>query len=706
MSRRWDAAVEAALSAMGVWGALGCVVTAFEWELTLWPLAVFCLLFALVTAAFGPGSRKYYWYLGVMALVLTVLWRTDGAIAMGMRELAHAVTKDYRICYPAVPLLFPGPAPDPGHALSFVWWLAVGLLLLSSLLRRWFWPQVLWGLPLLCLPLVVTRAPGPVPLLALSAFWLTALCTARLRREGRPHMAAWRLYFCALSLLFFTGVALLAGDAGAARPPWALELQQTVLGWGGSLQDGLAKAVETQAPPAPAWQDGGVDLTREGPRRYTGRTMLELETPYSGTLYLRGASSGAYTGAGWEPPAARRGEEALYFPAEGFAGDTWTATITPRGDRTGVAYLPLYPWRLSGAQMAGDQLALAQGNGSYEVTFRPGAGNPDAVMQGERAAQEERYRDSLAQELALPPETAEELRAWAQANGLATGKTPQETAQRVAQAVRAAAVYDQDAPRQPAGEDFALYFLTQSQRGYCVHFATASTVLLRALGVPARYVQGYVLSASGGAQPVPDSAAHAWTEYYVPGKGWLLLDATEGARVAQPQETPAEPPASSGADAAPEAPESDAGRQTPEAPVVRFGALGPVANGGGQAQSGQLRQAAVRLLRHFWYVPTALALAALLALRRAWLLRRRRKVKSTNRAVLESWRRYSRLCRRGGTPAPEARRLAEKAKFSNHVLTREELRRMLALEAGQARLCQAQNSLPRRLWERWILCLY
>lgn len=47
-------------------------------------------------------------------------------------------------------------------------------------------------------------------------------------------------------------------------------------------------------------------------------------------------------------------------------------------------------------------------------------------------------------------------------------------------------------PRQPAQEDFAVYFLTEGKRGWCMHFATAAACMLRALDVPARYVSGYV----------------------------------------------------------------------------------------------------------------------------------------------------------------------------------------------------------------------
>ena len=45
----------------------------------------------------------------------------------------------------------------------------------------------------------------------------------------------------------------------------------------------------------------------------------------------------------------------------------------------------------------------------------------------------------------------------------------------------------------PRGEDFVNYFLTDNKKGYCAHFAAASTLILRRLGYQARYIEGYVI---------------------------------------------------------------------------------------------------------------------------------------------------------------------------------------------------------------------
>jgi hypothetical protein len=46
----------------------------------------------------------------------------------------------------------------------------------------------------------------------------------------------------------------------------------------------------------------------------------------------------------------------------------------------------------------------------------------------------------------------------------------------------------------PAGKDFVTYFLFDNPYGYCSYFATAGTLLLRSMGIPARYAEGYVVS--------------------------------------------------------------------------------------------------------------------------------------------------------------------------------------------------------------------
>jgi len=65
--------------------------------------------------------------------------------------------------------------------------------------------------------------------------------------------------------------------------------------------------------------------------------------------------------------------------------------------------------------------------------------------------------------------------------------------------------------------------------GFCEHFAASFVVVLRAMGVPARVVTGYQgvdALPQDGYLVVRNSQAHAWAEYWTPGRGWLRVDPT------------------------------------------------------------------------------------------------------------------------------------------------------------------------------------
>jgi transglutaminase-like putative cysteine protease len=75
-------------------------------------------------------------------------------------------------------------------------------------------------------------------------------------------------------------------------------------------------------------------------------------------------------------------------------------------------------------------------------------------------------------------------------------------------------------------------FLFDTRRGFCEHFASAFTVLMRAAGVPARVVTGYQggeLNPVDGFMIVRQSDAHAWSEVWLADAGWVRIDPTAAA---------------------------------------------------------------------------------------------------------------------------------------------------------------------------------
>ncbi len=98
--------------------------------------------------------------------------------------------------------------------------------------------------------------------------------------------------------------------------------------------------------------------------------------------------------------------------------------------------------------------------------------------------------------------------------------------------------YSQNLKELPDGKDYIEYFLFEQKKGYCEHYATAGTILLRFTGVPARYAAGYSISPSEFSTEYDESGtvkytayvrdynAHAWTEVYKRGFGWIPFDMT------------------------------------------------------------------------------------------------------------------------------------------------------------------------------------
>jgi transglutaminase-like putative cysteine protease len=104
-------------------------------------------------------------------------------------------------------------------------------------------------------------------------------------------------------------------------------------------------------------------------------------------------------------------------------------------------------------------------------------------------------------------------------------------------------VYKLNVETPPGDRDFVTYFL-ETGEGYCTYFATALTVLLRSAGIPARYVEGFLVpqSDTGATRELRGENGHAWTEVWFDGLGWVPIDATPSSTLDQMDNTGGEDP--------------------------------------------------------------------------------------------------------------------------------------------------------------------
>ncbi|EEP9867672.1 transglutaminase domain-containing protein [Listeria monocytogenes] len=91
----------------------------------------------------------------------------------------------------------------------------------------------------------------------------------------------------------------------------------------------------------------------------------------------------------------------------------------------------------------------------------------------------------------------------------------------------------EDAKETPRGADYVDQFLFETQIGYCDNFSTSMVVMLRSLGIPARWAKGYTPGEGEKKEndakttyTITNNNAHSWPEVFFPGTGWVPFEPT------------------------------------------------------------------------------------------------------------------------------------------------------------------------------------
>ncbi|NEW08103.1 transglutaminase domain-containing protein [Paenibacillus sp. SYP-B3998] len=167
----------------------------------------------------------------------------------------------------------------------------------------------------------------------------------------------------------------------------------------------------------------------------------------------------------------------------------------------------------------------------YKITIQSVFEDP-AALGADSSSYPISVRDTYLQ---LPANLPRTVRALAQQ---VTTNYPNPYAKAVAieQYLRSSYSYSLDKPTRPTrNEDFVSHFLFVDRVGYCDHFSTSMVVLLRSVGVPARWVKGYapgtlLATTEDHLQEVrvSNQDAHSWVEVYFPSTGWVPFEPTPG----------------------------------------------------------------------------------------------------------------------------------------------------------------------------------
>ena len=342
----------------------------------------------------------------------------------------------------------------------------------------------------------------------------------------------------------------------------------------------------------------------------TGQPMLEVTMSEPESLYLRGFIGSEYTSDGWNEadPASLSDGAALFYRLHqnGFYGTTQIASaasaldaetaaeepITLRIQHSGAPAKYIYaPYELTDAQglLSPDEIGDIrlrydgfQGLDAYTLSSKTNqvkryatlsrllkeadAGQPDEALNNYLICESHYNSFVYSHFLDLPDETRALMHdIWGDVSfdggaHLSYAKAKQSILEWLDENVE----YGESISSRRSESDFLKDFLTVSKRGYDVHYATTAVVMMRYFGIPARYVEGYLITPeqaaeaqSGESFELTDAVAHAWAEIYQDGIGWIPFEVTSkymnlmeqedalsgtGADSAQNQTTPPDSP--------------------------------------------------------------------------------------------------------------------------------------------------------------------
>jgi len=410
-------------------------------------------------------------------------------------------------------------------------------------------------LPLIVLPLTLAQAWSTARELDLSVLF-GSLRRNPTRRPTKlnlayPVFALWLLAASAANrqdAWFYPGLLLLtAWPLLRARPrshatmlAAAMLVAAAFAGYLGQL--GLHRAQQWLEVAAPEWLAGGggrtdpyrsmTDIGAIGELKLSRRIVLRVEADpgLKRPILLHRASYDDYVGGTWVARNARFAPLAPEGDAPAGAARAWKLNdarepplpITVHDDSDGnpVLSLPANTVRIEG--LAASEVKL-NALGAVQVERKPGFFSYRAQVGGGNSA----YGPPTPRDLGMPKIEAAAVARIANELGLAA-LPPAQALAAVKQFFADRFEYSTWQSQSADGRTPLAEFLLATRAGHCEYFASATVLLLRAAGIPARYATGFSAQEWSGldrAYLVRERHAHAWVRAWV-GGAWRDFDTT------------------------------------------------------------------------------------------------------------------------------------------------------------------------------------
>ena len=537
------AVAERSLAALPVYGGLlGTLCAAFGWS-ALWP-AMAAGAAALALAVWCAMSRGWRQWLPALLALAAAAWclllpqARDSAAGLFNGVLAYVQSLTGRIHLPLA----------CGETAA-LWAALPACIVLGALL----------GSLAVYAPVAnIVLAAAGVALAAVSgsadgAWWLALLCLGAAllclgsRRSCRrsPAVSLWTAALAVLLAVLTVGVTVITGLGASWNTTSAGETVRKAV-------HALRYENEAQAMPEGDFS-AGVD--------FSDTPMLDVTLSQPESLYLRGFIGQRYTRDGWTALDAgelsHQANDVYWLQSADFFSQTQlsqlaallkldTPQIDVQIDVSGACRrFALLPYELSDSGVCDpyqlrDTLPEGEKHYAYTTSGNLTARAYELLDVLSQHLEDPQLKNYLAQEtvyrqlvydnyLTIPEDTQKTLTGF-------LGKAPAsitsyEAKSRIRSCLAEMVEYDESPVALPEDADPVSSFLQETGRGSAVQYATAAVMMLRYYGIPARYVEGYLVtpdmvSGKTGETTLTLTAddAHAWAEYYEDGVGWIPFE--------------------------------------------------------------------------------------------------------------------------------------------------------------------------------------
>lgn len=515
-----------------------CLVTSFdiktEWYIIVIPTAIFCTIYGLLASLVKKSGLLFISVaITMIVFIFTLLFSLESIL----EQLSYVITQVLKPLSQYLPVqnkIILGDTLGTSATGLFVFISAIlSAVFTISLIRykRILISSLLSMVLLVPCFILVNTLPSLVCLFIAIAS-LIALYISKNTRKFRPSQGGVIAAISFGTMLVVMTILLAFNPIEKyERFDWQENLLQSIEN-SFNIDDGRKTSTEKNLNEIKGSLEEKENLIDISPLTQTHTPVMTVTSAVGGNIYLKGTAYADYRDNTWniisDNNAARYPQDFVPFTAT-IGNNALTDTRVHMLNESKIAYVPYFLESLPNTLNSVADVCVKNDTDKNEFNYSHYPFYAENTYRYNNSTEAEDYKAFVYDTyLEIPRKTQIELRRIADQEGFLDSElTVSEKIEMVKNYISNSKTYSLKTPKMPSGKDFATWFLNESDTGYCVHFATAGTLMLRALGIPARYVTGYYATAyANQTVTITTDNAHAWVEYYSDTAGWIPLECT------------------------------------------------------------------------------------------------------------------------------------------------------------------------------------